>query len=96
MSREGVSSNLHHLPSVHKVQDECKADPWPSPGYHVVVRKSLTDILVCPLCKGPLNIVTFKEDGDEIVEGRFDCAACGVSYPVDDGIPNMLPPDLRD
>jgi uncharacterized protein len=60
------------------------------------VRRNLTDILVCPLCKGPLTLVTFKEEGEEIVEGRFDCKACNAAFPIDDGIPNMLPPDMRD
>jgi len=54
------------------------------------------EILVCPLCKGEITLTVFKQEGDEIVEGRLDCAACQVQYPIDDGIPNMLPPDMRD
>lgn len=60
------------------------------------MRSSLVEILVCPLCKGELKLVVFKEEGDEIIEGRFDCSSCSTTYPIDDGIPNMLPPDLRD
>jgi uncharacterized protein len=60
------------------------------------MRTSLVEILVCPLCKGELKLVVFKEEGEEIIEGRFDCAACSTTYPIEDGIPNMLPPDLRD
>jgi uncharacterized protein YbaR (Trm112 family) len=54
------------------------------------------EILVCPTCKGELQLTVYKEDDAEIVEGKLDCAACKVEYPIDDGIPNMLPPDLRD
>jgi uncharacterized protein YbaR (Trm112 family) len=60
------------------------------------MRHDLMEILVCPLCKGEITLTVFKEDGDEIVEGRLDCAACKVQYPIEDGIPNMLPPDMRD
>jgi uncharacterized protein YbaR (Trm112 family) len=60
------------------------------------MRPDLMEILVCPTCKGELKLTVFKEDEAEIIEGRLDCAACKVEYPIDDGIPNMLPPDLRD
>lgn len=60
------------------------------------MRQALIDILVCPLCKGPLKLAVFKEVDGDVIEGRFDCSACNVSYPVDDGIPNMLPPEMRD
>ncbi|MDZ7728908.1 MAG: methytransferase partner Trm112 [Dehalococcoidia bacterium] len=60
------------------------------------MRRELVDILVCPTCKGHLDLKVFKETEGDIVEGRFDCDPCNVSYPIDDGIPNMLPPDLRD
>ncbi len=54
------------------------------------------EILVCPTCKGPVTLTVYKEADGEIIEGRIDCAACKVEYPIEDGIPNMLPPDLRD
>jgi uncharacterized protein len=66
------------------------------PGSIGSMRRDLIDILVCPLCKGKLSLVVFKEQDGDIVEGRFDCEACNVAFPIEDGIPNMLPPDLRD
>ncbi|MBM3944905.1 MAG: Trm112 family protein, partial [SAR202 cluster bacterium] len=36
-----------------------------------------------------------KEENGEIVEGSLNCAACKVDYPIEDAIPNMLPPALR-
>lgn len=60
------------------------------------MRRDLMDILVCPLCKAELELSISAEEGDEIVEGRLKCSACRETYPIEDGIPNMLPPDLRD
>ena len=61
-----------------------------------VMRHDLLEILVCPLCKGDLVLNGAEERDDEIVGGSLDCAACNEHYPIEDGIPNLLPPDLRD
>ena len=53
------------------------------------------DILVCPLCKGPLALSVDKQEDDEIVEGSLSCASCDETFPIEDTIPNMLPPELR-
>ena len=57
--------------------------------------RKLLDILVCPVCKGPLTLSVTKEDGDEVIEGSLHCAKCNETYPIVDTIPNLLPPDLR-
>ena len=59
------------------------------------MRRDLMDILVCPVCKGPLTLDVMREEGDEVVEGSLHCAACDERYPIDEGIPDLLPPDLR-
>ena len=59
------------------------------------MRMELMEILVCPVCKGELELTVAKRDGDEIVEGSLLCQACGERYPIEDTIPNMLPPELR-
>lgn len=59
------------------------------------MKKSLMDILACPMCKGTLELNTTKEDGDEVIEGNLRCAACEEDYPIEDSIPNLLPPALR-
>jgi uncharacterized protein len=57
----------------------------------------LMEILVCPVCKGELELEATKErDDGEVVEGTIRCAACNEKYPIEDGIPNMLPPDMRE
>jgi len=60
------------------------------------MRHDLMDILVCPLCKGELTLTVDREEDGEIVAGKLACAACNETYPIEDGIPNLLPPDLRD
>jgi uncharacterized protein YbaR (Trm112 family) len=60
------------------------------------MRKDLMDILACPLCKGDLELTVNEERDDEIIDGNLKCTKCGETYPIEDGIPNMLPPELRE
>ena len=55
------------------------------------MRRSLMDILCCPVCKGDLTLEVQKEDEKEILEGELFCATCAVYYPINEGIPNLLP-----
>jgi uncharacterized protein YbaR (Trm112 family) len=59
------------------------------------MKKELMEILVCPVCKGKLELEVQEEGKGEVITGRLSCAACNLSYPISDGIPNMLPPELR-
>ena len=62
----------------------------------------LLDILACPVCKGALTLEAETiapagaPDAGEVLTGTLTCAACNEVYPITDGIPNLLPPDLRD
>lgn len=47
----------------------------------------LLDILVCPLCKGPL---LYRK-----AEGELLCKAERLAYPIRDGIPVMLESEAR-
>ncbi len=52
------------------------------------------DILACPACKHhPLELIVERENGDEVVEGRLTCGGCHAVYIIEDGIPNLLPPE---
>ena len=59
------------------------------------MKKDLMEILACPVCKGELELKIEAEEGDEVVTGSLFCAACDESYPIEDTIPNLLPPELR-
>lgn len=51
----------------------------------------LIDLLVCPLCKGPLTL-------ERSAEGKvreFVCAADRLAFPIRDGIPVMLESEAR-
>lgn len=47
----------------------------------------LLEILVCPVCKGPL---VYKKTESELV-----CKPCRLGYPIKDGIPVMLEDEAR-
>ena len=47
----------------------------------------LLDILVCPLCKGPL---IYRKSANELI-----CRPCRLAYPVKDDIPVMLEDEAR-
>ena len=47
----------------------------------------LLEILVCPICKGPLD---YHKDEAELI-----CKACRLAYPIRDDIPVMLEDEAR-
>lgn len=47
----------------------------------------LLEILVCPLCKGPLD---YRKDVAELA-----CKACRLAFPIRDDIPIMLEDEAR-
>jgi uncharacterized protein YbaR (Trm112 family) len=51
------------------------------------VDPKLLEILVCPICKGPL---VYRRDVKELI-----CKADRLAYPIKDGIPVMLEEDAR-
>ena len=59
------------------------------------MQRDLMDILVCPLCKGPLELQVTEENEREIISGSLTCKQCNEVYPISDTIPNLLPPELR-
>ncbi|MCK4445091.1 MAG: methytransferase partner Trm112 [Thermoplasmata archaeon] len=59
------------------------------------MKRSLMEIICCPVCKSDLELEAQKEDGEEIIEGTLTCTECGHPYKIEDGIPNLLPPDIR-
>jgi uncharacterized protein len=51
----------------------------------------LIDLLVCPLCKGPLTMLRDAATGS----AELVCAADRLAFPIRDGIPVMLESEAR-
>ena len=60
------------------------------------MQEDLMEILCCPLDKHDLELEVTEQDDDEILTGTLTCTECGETYPIEDGIPNLLPPDMRE
>lgn len=54
------------------------------------------EIICCPLDKYELELTVDERDEEEILEGTLTCTECGEVYPIEGGIPNLLPPDMRE
>lgn len=50
-----------------------------------VISEELLEILACPHCKKDV----------ELEDEKLVCSECDREFPVEDGIPNMLPDELR-
>jgi uncharacterized protein YbaR (Trm112 family) len=60
------------------------------------MKHRLLNILACPIDKHyPLDLKEFETDEEEIMAGILLCSECGRFYPIMEGIPSMLPDDLR-
>jgi uncharacterized protein YbaR (Trm112 family) len=59
------------------------------------MKESLMDVLCCPLDKADLELEAEEREDGEVLSGRLVCTECEEAYPIEDGIPNLLPPDMR-
>jgi len=48
------------------------------------ISRELLEILACPMCKRKVEL-----KGEELV-----CVGCGRRYPIVNGVPYLLPPEL--
>jgi len=60
------------------------------------MKRELMDILVCPVCKGELQLTVEEENEEEVVGGALYCGKCKINYPIVNTIPNLLPLEQRD
>lgn len=60
------------------------------------MRKELIDIVCCPDCKSKLTLHDEAEDEHhDIKSGRLHCKACDFDFPIEQGIPNLLPQEYH-
>ncbi len=60
------------------------------------MRRDLMDILVCPVTKEPWELVVDEETDGEILRGHLYSRSIDFKYPIEDGIPNLLPPEMHE
>ena len=60
------------------------------------MKPAILDILACPVCKGPLKLEVMEEKDGDVKRGSLFCARCNYHYPIEGGIPNLLPPEHKD
>ena len=52
--------------------------------------------LACPECKNLyVEVKSPLTKNNEIIKGEISCSSCHREYPINEGIPNMLPDELR-
>ena len=59
------------------------------------MKKVLMDILACPVCKGEFALKVDEGNDTEVAKGSLHCPRCNVGYPIEEGIPNLLPPEQK-
>lgn len=59
------------------------------------MKRRLLEILACPLCKSDLELEVIEENDEEIISGKLVCSRCKEEFPIEDGIPDLRPPELR-
>jgi uncharacterized protein YbaR (Trm112 family) len=55
------------------------------------MKPDMLGIIVCPLCKKELQLITKEQNKKEIVAGSLFCSTCKNTYPISDTIPDLLP-----
>ena len=59
------------------------------------MRTDMMEVLACPVCKTGLALQIYAQYGDEIAAGTLTCHKCPQEFPVEDGVPNLLPAEYR-
>ena len=55
------------------------------------MKSDIVPMLACPNCKGDLEISVSDQQGQDILEGELTCLQCHEIFPINEGIPNLLP-----
>jgi uncharacterized protein YbaR (Trm112 family) len=78
------------------VSESASANAFRSAPLRAGMKEDLMEILCCPLDKHDLELAVEEREEGEIVAGTLTCTECGETYPIEDSIPNLLPPEMRD
>ena len=53
-------------------------------------------MLICPVCDAELSLSIDRQVEGEIMTGGLTCLDSGIEYPIEDGIPDLLPREHQD
>lgn len=56
------------------------------------MKRDLVDIMACPACNGPLQLIIESASNNEIIAGTLHCMQDDQKYPIENSIPNLLDP----
>lgn len=60
------------------------------------MRRDLAAIVCCPIHKSALKLeVAAEDEHGDIQSGTLRCPTCRFDYPIEEGIPNLLPPEYH-
>jgi uncharacterized protein YbaR (Trm112 family)/protein-L-isoaspartate O-methyltransferase len=58
------------------------------------MKPRLLQYLACPDCGGDLALSRVGEESGEILDGELGCGGCGRKFPIERGVPRLLPSGL--
>lgn len=53
------------------------------------------EYICCPECRGSLRLAEVSGDENEVLEGTLTCTKCERTYPIAEGIADLLPDNQR-
>ncbi len=59
------------------------------------MKRWVLDIICCPECRGNFILSETKGNDTEISDGTLTCSKCKRTYPITDGIAELLPDTMR-
>lgn len=54
------------------------------------MKPSALEVMVCPACKGRLDLLERSRRGGEVLEGTLECRGCPAVYPIRRGVPRFV------
>jgi len=57
------------------------------------MRPAFVDLLCCNSCGGELGLEGMADDDGHVINGTLRCRQCNTSFPIDSGVPRLLPGD---
>lgn len=63
--------------------------------YETGMLRKMMDRICCPACKGQLALKVGEENEVEILTGTLSCGKCAITYPIENGIPDLVKAEMK-